>query len=492
MLVLAGTLVSPARADEPEVLPEDSPEVQRLRALATQLGDEDEARREAAYEALTTLGPDDLPAIRARVERLRRGRPPHNWAVDIMNRFRRRGAGPQGEPPDVARGALAELGRRHPHAREHARVLLMAEPLVLWRALDRMGTLEAQRAAFPLFGLDRGIFMPEARNWLRARGPDLMAAAIYARSDANRFTRRWGAFAMDALHADDPGRAIHAVSEAQLPDVLRAYAALRVQSAMRVIVSYVNSDRRAVRLAAREALAEYGGNAVWVLRTAYRNTLGERPDEALGWRGLSAAIYAHGDDRRMESVRGALERGIAARDAGDLRAMRERFDEVLSRVPELEHPAPVAEGYAALGAHHASEGRWARAGWAYRRALRLDGANPAAVRWRGELAFVDARAEAEEGVFDEAAFERVLADDPEHEGARAALASVARPSLGPARGDARARWGIAAAILLALLGLGILWRSPAPPRDDFVFDTTLGDTLDETADTTLSDSTLPG
>lgn len=491
LVVCLSLLATTATAQD--VLPEEAPEVRHLRSLAAQLGSEDEARRRAAFDELTTLNAEQLPAIRARIERLRRGRPPRNWASDIMNRFRRRSPTEEGAAPDIALGAMEELGGSHPRARERARVLLMAEPALYWRALDRMGTVEAQRAVFPLIGLDEGLWMPEARNWLRRRGTALMAATMHARSDGNRFTRRWGRWGMEALHAEDPGRAIHTVDETQLPDVLRAYATLRIPAAMRVVISYVDSERRAIRLAARDAMEAYGGNGIWVLRTAYRNALGERPSEELGWRGLSAALYAHIDSRRMVRVRAALDEGIAARDAGDFGTMRARFDAVLARVPELEDPGPVAEGYAALARHAASEERWDDVEWAYRRALRLDSDHAGAPRWRTELAFATARRGADEGIWDERAFERVLAASPEHRGALAALAALAVPAIRTARhGSTRTRWGIAAALLLALLGLGLLWYSPDRGGTDPEVDTTLGDTLDETADTTLSDSTLPG
>lgn len=485
-------LTATASAQAAEALPEDAPEVARLRALAAQLGSEDGGQRQVAFEAITTLDQDDLPAIRARIERLRRGRPPRNWAVDVMNRFRRR-APTEGDSPDLAAGAMEELRQVHVVPQERARVLLMAEPALLWRALDSMGTVAAQRAAFPLIGLDEGLWMPEARNWLRTRGPALMAATMHARSDPDRFARRWGTWGMETLHADDPGQAIHTLDESQLPDVLRAYASLRIQSAMRVIVSHVDSERRAIRVAARWAMAQYEGNGIWVLRAAYRNELGEHPPEELGWRGVTEALYAHVDARRMEPVRTALQEGLAARDAGDLSTMRERFDAVLARLPELEEPGPVAEGYATLAAHHAEGQRWSQAVWAYRRALRLDPDHASAASWRTESAFATARRDADRGVWDERAFERIVAASPSHQGARAALALLAPPEArAAAPTSASARWGIAAALLLMLMGLGLLWRGPDRHGREATVDTTMGDTLDETADTTLSDPTLSG
>lgn len=499
--LVAFAFAGTARADV-TVASEEDPAVQRLAALSVQLRSEDEAQREAASEALSNLETADLPAIRARIARLGRSRPPQNWASDIINRFRRRGQSEDGAT-DIARGAMAELRREHPAANERLRVGLMAEAALYWRALDRIGTLEARQAVFPIMGFDRGLWMPEARNWVRRRGPELMALAITARSAEGVYARRWGTWAMEELEADDPGQAIPSLDEALLPDVLRAYATIRIQSAMRVIVSYVGSERRAIRLAARWAIERYQGNAIWILRTAHRNLVGELPPREWGWRRISEGLYAHIDGRRMAAVREAYEAGIAAHETGDFAAMRARFEEVLARAPEPSHAEPMAQGYAGLAQHALAAGDLAEARWAYRRALRLGPEHDEAHMWRAELSFVDAQRDAARGVVDAAAYERVVEASPEHAGAGAALEVLEVPAAAPRRASARTRWGVAAAVLLALLGLGLLWHGPRESAEIGLADT-LDATLDgvlgpreslaplDEADVTLADSTLPG
>lgn len=483
LIVALAVACSAASARAQEVLPEDAPEVQRLAALAAQLGDADGARREAARSTLTTLGPDQLPAIRGRIAGLRRGRPPRNWAVDVMSRFRRRGRTDDLSPPDLVVGAMQELAQTHRLPRERERVVAMAEPALLWAALDRMNTLEAQRAAFPLLALDDGLWEPEGRHWVRRRGDDLLAAALRARGDGNRFVRDWGRYAYEATGADDPGRAIPSADVERLPDVLTAYAGARVQSAMRVVVSYTGHPRRAVRRAARDAMAAFGGNAVWILRTAHRNETGEHPPRDWGWERVASAIYAHQDARRMEPVRTALEAGTAARDAGDLDAMRRAFDDVLARMPELEHPGPVADGYGRLAERALAAGDLDRAEADYRRALRLAPAGDGAHAWRAGLARVEARRAAARGIVDEALVLRVLEVAPEEPAALAALARLEPAGATAPRDDspARARWAMAAALILGLLGLALLWR-PARTRSPRI-----DDTIDE-ADATLPDA----
>ena len=102
------------------------------------------------------------------------------------------------------------------------------------------------------------------------------------------------------------------------------------------------------------------------------------------------------------------------------------------------------------------------------------------------------------GVFDEDAYRRVLGASPEHEGALEALAAAEPPAVIAARRDAsRTHWGLAAAGLLGLLGIGLLW--PARGSDDEALEreptceTTLeAPTMDDPGDATLADPTLPG
>src|SRR5690606_33018976 len=88
-----------AQAGEPAIAGPSDPELARLEALAAQLEASD--TRRSAYDALTTLPAESLPAIRARIEALTRGRPPENWVDDLAHRFRRRGAAAEGEERDV-------------------------------------------------------------------------------------------------------------------------------------------------------------------------------------------------------------------------------------------------------------------------------------------------------------------------------------------------------------------------------------------------------
>lgn len=467
------------------------PRLVRLEGWLADLRSEDEGRRQGAYDALTTLDETMLPAIRARIARVRRERPAPHRAYDTFSRIRRAAGSTRADDDvDLAPGVLVVLREDRSD-----RVLRMAEPLLLWRSLERMGTLEAGQAMYPLIGLDGDLWRWEERRVVARMGRGIIAAAILGRADADPRVREWSSAALRRLRAEVPGLAVQQLEPAQLVDVLRAFAMTRVQSAMRVIASFVTSDHRSVRRAARWALAQYGGNAVWALRAEYHTRTGERAPEQWGWRRLTDALYARLDAQRTEPVRRAREAGLAALERGELEEARRQLADVLARSPDVEEPRPIAEAYAALGAAALREGALDRAE-DYRRALRLDPEHPEAPRWRGALAFAEAERSRARGVLDPSAYEDVLAVDPAHEGALRALALAERHAAvrePPHR--APWRWALWAALGLAMLG-GILALGGRPRRREEAF---LGDPEDtptspgfEEADPTLADSTLPG
>ncbi len=478
--------VAAAQEGPPERAVEGDPRLSRLEALLTRLESTDEAERRAAYEALITLDVSMLPAIRARVARVVRSRPTPAQATDIFNRVRR-AAGSQraDDDVDIAPGVLVVLREER-----SARVLQIVEPLMLWRALENIGSFEAGQAMYPLIGLDDGLWRWEERRIVDRMGGRIMAAAIAGRNHPDARVRAWASTTMRRLHADDPGLAVQELSHRELADVLRAYAMLRMQSAMRVVVSYVGSENRRVRLAARWAIEQYGANAIWILRTEHHVKLGEHAPEQWGWRRVAEALYAHADAQRMEPVRRAREAGLLAKSRGELREMRARFDEVLARAPELEDPTPLAEGYAALAARGGSPERRA---WTYRRALRLAPEHAESGRWRAELAFADAEHALARGVLDEDRLREVIEAAPDHEGAQRLLEATSAPPRDPRQED-RTRFGLVAAFLFALLGGALLFGGAR--RREREPDASLESTLDAPtlpdAESTLVDSTLPG
>src|SRR5262249_54618610 len=156
------------------------------------------------------------------------------------------------------------------------------------------------------------------------------AALIDARRSDARPLRAWAARQLDVIGKTVPGEAVQTTDNQVLADVLRAYGRAKDLDALRVVVSFSNSDRTNVREAAREAVGMYAENALWQLREAYENLIGKKPSEDWGWERVARELFAAYDRARLAEVYELMDAGLAAERAGKLEDMAQAFDRVLA------------------------------------------------------------------------------------------------------------------------------------------------------------------
>jgi tetratricopeptide (TPR) repeat protein len=272
----------------------------------------------------------------------------------------------------------------------------------------------------------------------------------------------------------------------ELADVLRAWGRTRAMDAMAVVASYVDAEQRMVRDAAREALESYGQHALWQSREAFRARLGEDADLAWGWRRTLEELVRRLDARRFARVDEELAEARTAISESQLDAAEHSLTALLAHTPDLAH-AGVADALHQLADLRLARGEQARARGLYERALRLlpPGADAGAIDAR--LAYLSAEEALGAGFVDVDAYERAASLDPTCvECATTAAAVREQSALPPGEGVARVPLLAGAAVLFALLGLGLLFAGarssgapPAPPSGEH-------DAPD------LADSTLPG
>ncbi len=432
-----------------------------IAAWAGQLASADAAERQRAARALAGLEAEALPAIRARVATFRSLDPDASY--DALRSFRHvLGSRRADDMIDIAPGV--------PRVLEESRdevTVAMAERVLLVRSLERIGTLEAGRTMADVFATDTEAWRWEMRRVVDRMGARLLPALVVLRSHDDRRVRSWARSTIEDLGMEQPGLAIQQEDNALLADLLRAYGEQKDMDAMPVVVSFTTHDRAQVRAAARWATEQYGQNAIWQLRRVLRNLTEQDADRSWGWRRTMEELYGVADARRLDPVREELSAGKAALAAGDLDAVRERFDAVLRRAPGLPSRGEMAPGYAALAARELAADRLDEAARLYRRAERLAPDHPNADAWRAELAFIEGEQSLSRGVADLGSYERALALHPGH--ARAARA-VALLSGEEAAGEARTRrWAAAVAAALLVLAVFLLLRrrrgAPADPAE---------------------------
>ena len=427
--------------------------------LAERLGSDAPAVRDAAYTALRALDEDALPGIEARVISLGGRRPP---AAEVSAAIAdiRHGAGSRraDDQIDIGPGVLPALA-----VRRDATMVAVCESVVLWRALETIGTTAAYRVLADLVALDGAPWEPETHRFVERAGVRLGPMLIAVRNHPNVAVRRWSRWAGTELGFDVPGRAIQLPAVARdstlLADTLRAYGAARQMDAMRVLASYVGSQHAQVREAARASLAFFGRNAIWVLREQLELVTGQDANPEWGWERTMNALYAAHDDARLAPVRTELAAGQAAAAGGDFSAMDSHYAAVLLRAPELAQRDQMAAGYARLGEQRRNHADLTGAERAYRRAVFLAPEHAQAASWRYALLAVHADLELSRGVADLHAYQRVLELAPGDIRAREVLDRLSGDHAARARVKRRAATGAAAVLLLVAALSALSYRT---------------------------------
>jgi hypothetical protein len=444
-LLLAMMLGSSTRANADPPRP--------LADLARELGSGDEPARNAAIGALRALPEDRLPDIRARLARLRLGRPAQADAVAILNAIRRAtGSRRADDLVDIAEGVPAVLRERRDRA-----VLSVVEPLLLLRSLEALGSPAALSLVPEVLRLDRDAWSMEGRRVTLRAGARAAGAVIRARSHEDAAGRDWSKWSMSELGVDEPGRSAARLG-AELPDVVSAWAETRWMDAMPVVASLLADSRRPVREAAREAMRTYGQNGIWQTREQFRVHFGEQANPDWSWRRTLDELLARLDARESEDVRARMDAAGHELDQANLREAERLLDEVLRVRPTFASPE-LTELWMRLGDARFSEpSSLSQAERAYRRALRLSRDADVTHRARARLEFIEAERQAALGVVDLAAYRRAADQDASCarcQEVRQTLETLdARRGAAPASG---ARWYVAAiafAVLGALLTFG--------------------------------------
>ena len=467
----------PPQPHEPQAAPADavgvapvaaapvanSPELVRERTrplaeLGTDLASPDRAVRVRAFDTLRTLSASRVADVEARLRDLRLTSDPpsaaaFNALVEVRHHMGFEGAD---NPVDLALGVRQLLGAQRTPG---ATMLQVAERLALLRGLEFMDSLAADRVMIGFFQRGWSVWQWEARHVVGRRGLRMLPALIEGRSAGNPEVRRWAVGSIRRLGVDSVGAAVQMAPPAQLPDVLRAYASLSDLNAMPAVITFVDHPDAAVRDASREATASYERNAIWQLRLAYRNKLGENADLAWSWQTTMQRLFDGLDARRLGPANELLAEGLEAARRGDWETMRERYDRALRREPLLPRRSEMAAGYVAeatqrLDALTGTDDAPAvdAALTLLRRAVRLAPEHPEVSTWRATVAFHEAERMRQLGVLDEGAYEAVLVARPDHAGAAAVLADIEDGGVG----EVEPSGSLLAAQLLTLLGILLL------------------------------------
>ncbi|HEY6081128.1 MAG TPA: hypothetical protein VIW29_20075 [Polyangiaceae bacterium] len=329
--------------------------------------------------------------------------------------------------------------------------------LALARMLESVASVEAVRGLIEVYARYGEFLRITVQNGLGRLGEKAVPALIEAERHPAEKIAKWAVRQLDMLGKGIPSEAVQTQDQAVLADVLRAYGRTRNPDAVRIVVSFANSERAQVRDAARQAVALLGEVSTWQLRDSYENVVGKKPPRDWSWERTARELFGELDRLRSAQVGKLFDEGRAARGRGDLVAMRQSFDQLLARDPNFAERAELAAGYLAY-ARAEQDKAPGEAIIALRRAERLDPTSKPAISLRLTL---DAEALEAKGIADITLLERALELDPQNTRAQRALARFERGE--PKRSES-ARTIAAASILgVAALAIGfILLRRGKP------------------------------
>lgn len=491
----ASASAAPAASALPELprlppipAPEPDPTATKeLDRLLERLTSEDERSRDDARKAIADVTPAFVAAIRHRVQDLR-GSLDREEAPRVLEAARKAGrkslkkGDEPAEPKKKSKKAKKEeddsgdgdwLDFLLQSARPKDRAWKdLARLYGMTRMLAAIGTTPAMREMIQLYAYFNELVRIDLQRQVAKLRDKAVPALIEARQHDAKNVQRWANKQLDVLGRAIPGEAVASNDTQVLADVLRAYGRTRDVDAVRVILSFCNSERVQLREASREAVAAIGEPGVWQIRDQYLGLTGEKPPRAWAWDRLARELFAIYDKQRLSEILKLMDEGVAAAGAGKVVEAVAAFDKVLARAPLFERRKEMAPSYVERAKQIEGDQR-EEALALMRKALRLDPKGDRSKAMEAEIACLEGEVSIAQGMPDKTAFERALALDPAHERARRALASLEDKAI--ERQTHHRRYAAAGGVgLFAIVAMILLARrkpavakpaEPAPPAD---------------------------
>jgi hypothetical protein len=431
----------------PDPTADDKKLLESLLTRLTQLGVSDAP---SAPEILLRVDATLLPAIRARVdeeaERSQRGsmkelllETRRQWKDEVKRTTR---GGPEPETPDYL---LMMLAAPKP---EQAAWQQLVRVLALSRMCTRMGSVEAVRVLVHIY-VRFEFLRIDTQLQLYQLADRALAGLIESTRHPAPVVSEWAKRRLDFLGKAIPSEVVQVQDAEVLADVLRAYGRTRDPDALRLIISFANSERTQVRLAARQAVSLLGEVANWPLRDTYENMVGKKPPRDWTWERTARELFRSFDQIRLAELYEHYRGGLQALARSDLKAMRLAFDKVLARNPDFEPRDKLAQGYLqyALAEYDTDP---AGAELALQRVARIAPAVEQRNKAQSLVLTLAAKRLSEQRVADQFLLRQALQLDPQNPHAVALQAELAREPLTETSGFMRVLWPS----LLAVLGIG--------------------------------------
>lgn len=442
-------LPEPPRLALPDPTPDD---LKGLDALLERVAGSDASARERAVQELLEVKPRWVSALCFRLDSIaeKSDKEAMKASLEAVRR-KGKGAGSDDEDdkrkkqgPDYLALAVEHASPSKDGWKNLVRVLAVS------RMLAQVGTTPAARCIVRVYVRYGEFLRIDTQRQLESLGDRALGALIETRRHPAQKIAQWAERQLDLRGKSIPSEAVQTEDQEALASVLLGFGRIRDPDSARIIISFAQSERAQIRAAAREAVVLLGEVATWQLRDAYENSVGKLPPREWTWQRTARELFTEYDRLRQAKEYELFDAGMAARKAGDLGGMRDKFDRVLAFNPMFERRDEIASGYVEFArAELEKEPEAALA--ALRRAERTSGDDEQRREIQSLRRTLEARALLGQGLADQGLLNQALALDPQNRAAEQTLADAAaggKPTL-----TTRTRYVAAAVIAgLALLG----------------------------------------
>jgi tetratricopeptide (TPR) repeat protein len=450
---------------EPVTYPEPGPSALKdLDAALALLTAEDARTRTNALSTIVDATPSYVPAIRQRVQDLR-GSLDRQAVPQLLEEARRAGRkaaktdahakkGKKSDSENESEGDWLEFVLADAHPKSESWKMLV-RLLAMERMLTHVGTTPAVRELIQLHAYFGDLLRIDLQRQIAKLRDKAVPALIEARQHDAKLIQRWANRQLDLLGRAIPGEAVSTSDTQVLADVLRAYGRTRDVDAVRVVLSFCNSDRIQLREAAREAIAAIGEPGMWQLKDSYLGLTGDKPPREWGWDRLARELFALHDKARLAEIEKLMDDGLKSLSSKKYADATHAFDAVLARSPLFERRREMVPAYIAR-ARELDESHRDDTLAMLRKALRLDPKSPTSKALESEIAGVEGALLAARGTPDKFILARAIELDPTNADARATLASLQDKAI--ERASSIRRYVLAAVVgAAALVAMALLW-----------------------------------
>lgn len=369
----------------------------------------------AIYHRINQLADDaDADAMKEKLRKIR------NQARDaVREEMKREGKKGTVETPDYL-AMVAEYA-----APDDKSWQALISVLAMSRMLVAVGNVEAARALIQIYVRFGEFLRVDVQKQLAQLGDRAAPALIEAKKHPASKIAQWSARQLDQMGKAIASELVQTTDQQALADILRAYGRIQDPDAARIIISFANSERAQVRLAARQAVRLLGEVGNWQLRETYQDIVGKTPPRDWPWKRTAQELFYQFDRLRLAQVHEYFEAGMAAQKKGDFEAARQAFDRVLSHNPMFDRRDEMVDGYVAY-ASQADEKHLEDALLALRRAERINSDPKRQNKLESLRLTLEAEALLDRSLADQSLLRKALELDPENQRARQGIAMIER------------------------------------------------------------------